>query len=114
MISDDSQSIDKWGMLKQHSTPQYLERRTRFRKSRESADRRAASHDRAFVSLAAWRRKSEPNVSHYNTKTLPKKITKIKKAKERGNIYTKMNTIFMFPVFLQFNFFRCKILHRFI
>lgn len=85
MFSEDSPPVDKWGLLKQHSTPQYLERRTRTRKSRDNIDRRAASHDRAFASLAAWRRKSEPNVAHYNTKTLPKKITKIKKAKERGN-----------------------------
>lgn len=87
IFSGDITPVDKWGLPKLHSTPQYLERqRTRIRKSRDGADRRAASHDRAFASLAAWRRKSEPNVAHYNTKTLPKKITKIKKAKERGNI----------------------------
>lgn len=77
--------MDKWSLLKQHSTPQYLERRTRVRKTRDAGDRRAASHDRSFASLAAWRRKSEPNVAHYNTKTLPKKIYKIKKAKEKAS-----------------------------
>lgn len=75
---------ERWSPLKQHSTPQYLERRTRLRKSREfSNNRRATSQDRSFPSLN-WRRKSEPGIVHtYTSKTLPKKITKLKKNKDQ-------------------------------
>lgn len=89
MVSEDTAS-ERWSPLKQHSTPQYLERRTRLRKSRDfSANRRTASQDRSFPGLN-WRRKSEPGiVNNYTAKTLPKKITKIKKNKDQtAKFYT--------------------------
>lgn len=74
---------ENWPPLKQHSTPQYLERRSRVRKTRNLSGRRAASQDRSFVSLGSWRRKSEPSmIPQYDTKTIPKKISNLKKAKE--------------------------------
>lgn len=87
---------EKWP-IKQHSTLQYLEKRSRVRKSRDqSSTRRAASQDRSFVSLGSWRRKSEPSMAppqQYNTKTMPKKITNLKKAKETSNatFYTDLS-----------------------
>lgn len=89
VVSEDTSS-ERWSPLKQHSTPQYLERRTRLRKSRDfSTNRRTASQDRSFPGLN-WRRKSEPGiVNTYTTKTLPKKITKIKKNKDQtAKFYT--------------------------
>uniref|UniRef100_A0A1Y1KCR1 DH domain-containing protein n=1 Tax=Photinus pyralis TaxID=7054 RepID=A0A1Y1KCR1_PHOPY len=80
--------------LKQHSTPQYLERRSRVRKTRDFSSRRAASSDRSFVSLTSWRRKSEPGfVNQYTSKTLPKRITKIKKSKDytTAKFYTDLS-----------------------
>ncbi|KAK5640520.1 hypothetical protein RI129_011331 [Pyrocoelia pectoralis] len=80
--------------LKQHSTPQYLERRSRVRKTRDFSSRRAASSDRSFVSLTNWRRKSEPGfINQYTSKTLPKRITKIKKAKDytTAKFYTDLS-----------------------
>ncbi|KAF5304632.1 hypothetical protein FQR65_LT07914 [Abscondita terminalis] len=80
--------------LKQHSTLQYLERRSRVRKTRDFSIRRAASQDRSFVSLASWRRKSEPGfINQYTSKTLPKRISKIKKAKDytTAKFYTDLS-----------------------
>ena len=87
-ITDED--IELWTPLKQHSTPQYLERRTRVRKSRDfSTTRRAVSYDRAFPSLGSWRRKSEPNVvQQYDTKTVPSRISKLKKAKPKESTST--------------------------
>lgn len=84
---------ENWPPLKQHSTPQYLERRSRFRKTRELPSRRAASQDRSLVSLGSWRRKSEPSmIPQYNAKTMPKKISNIKKAKESSaKFYTDLS-----------------------
>lgn len=60
-----------------------MERRSRVRQSRDLSSRRATSHDRSFPSLSSWRRKSEPNVvQQYDTKTVPVRISKIKKSKE--------------------------------
>ncbi|KAJ8966571.1 hypothetical protein NQ314_003466, partial [Rhamnusium bicolor] len=82
-LNDGEDTNDKWSPLKQYSTPHYLERRSRVRKTRDFTNRRASSQDRSFPSLGSWRRKSEPNmIPQYNSKTMPKKITKIKKAKE--------------------------------
>lgn len=45
-----------------HSPPQYLERKTRYRQSRNAfSNRRTSSHDRSFSSLTNWRRKSDPS-----------------------------------------------------
>ncbi|KAK4873112.1 hypothetical protein RN001_015141 [Aquatica leii] len=80
--------------LKQHSTLQYLERRSRVRKTRDFANRRTASQDRSFVSLTSWRRKSEPGfINQYTSKTLPKRITKIKKSKDytTAKFYTDLS-----------------------
>lgn len=85
---------DKWSPLKYDPTPHYLERRSRVRKTRDFSNRRASSQDRSFPSLSNWRRKSEPNmIPQYNSKTMPKKITKIKKAKECKNatFYTDLS-----------------------
>lgn len=94
---------EKWPSLKQHSTLQYLEKRSRVRKNRDqlqSSARRAASQDRSFVSLGNWRRKSEPSMApppppqpqQYNAKTVPKKITNLKKAKEsNATFYTDLS-----------------------
>ncbi|XP_018332639.1 uncharacterized protein LOC108742103 [Agrilus planipennis] len=83
---------EKWSPpLKQHSAPQYLERRSRFRKTRDSmGSRRAASTERSFPTLPNWRRKSEPGIiNQYTTKTLPKRITKLKKVKDQtAKFYT--------------------------
>ncbi|XP_060519561.1 uncharacterized protein LOC132697864 isoform X2 [Cylas formicarius] len=76
---------ERWSPLKPHSpTPHYLERRCRVRKTRDFSGRRASSQDRSFPSLGSWRRKSEPSMipQQYNVKTMPKKITKLKKTKE--------------------------------
>lgn len=78
--------------MKLHSTPQYLERRSRARKSRDYSNRRAASQERSFPTLN-WRRKSEPGmIPQYNIKTIPKKITKLKKTKDhRAKFYTDLS-----------------------
>ncbi|CAH1119675.1 unnamed protein product [Phaedon cochleariae] len=84
---------EKWS-YKQYSTPHYLERRSRVRKTRDFSNRRASSQDRSFLSPGNWRRKSEPSmIPQYNTKTMPKKITKIKKAKEiqSATFYTDLS-----------------------
>lgn len=85
---------EKWPSAK-HSTLQYLEKRSRVRKSRDqSSTRRAASQDRSFVSLGSWRRKSEPSMApqQYNAKTVPKKISNLKKAKEsNATFYTDLS-----------------------
>ncbi|XP_049819706.1 pleckstrin homology domain-containing family G member 1 isoform X3 [Aethina tumida] len=74
---------DKWSTYKPYSTPDYLERRSRVRKSRNLSNRRASSQDRSFTSLSNWRRKSEPEmIPQYNSKTMPKRISQMKKAKE--------------------------------
>ncbi|XP_050517497.1 uncharacterized protein LOC126892103 isoform X1 [Diabrotica virgifera virgifera] len=81
---------DKWSPLKQNSTPHYLERRSRVRKTRDFSNRRAASQDRTFPTLANWRRKSEPSmVPQYN----PKKAVKVKKHKESqsATFYTDLS-----------------------
>lgn len=66
-----------------------------MRKSRDLSNRRASSQDRAFPSLGSWRRKSEPSmgmIPQYTAKTIPKKISKIKKAKESGaKFYTDLS-----------------------
>ncbi|KAK9700646.1 RhoGEF domain [Popillia japonica] len=83
-VPEKEEAAELWLPLKkQYSTPHYLERRSRVRQSRDPSARRAASHDRAFPSLGSWRRKSEPNVvQQYDTKTVPTRISKIKKSKE--------------------------------
>lgn len=54
-----------------------------MRKTRNLSSRRATSQDRSFVSLGSWRRKSEPSmIPQYDAKTVPKKISNLKKAKE--------------------------------
>lgn len=90
-FSDDAS--ENWPPLKQHSTPQYLERRSRVRKTRDLSSRRAASQDRSFVSFGSWRRKSEPSmIPQYDSKTVPKKISNIKKAKEcSAKFYTDLS-----------------------
>lgn len=83
----EDEGNEKWSPIKQHSTPQYLERRSRVRKTRDFTKRRAASQDRPFQ-LGSWRRKSDPSgIQFYNTKTMPKKISKIKKAKECATVF---------------------------
>ncbi|XP_074028114.1 guanine nucleotide exchange factor in mesoderm isoform X3 [Leptinotarsa decemlineata] len=85
---------DKWSPLRQNSTPQYLERRSRLRKTRDFTNRRASSQDRSILSPGNWRRKSEPSmIPQYNSKTMPKKITKLKKAKEfkSATFYTDLS-----------------------
>ena len=49
--------------MKHYSTPHYLERRCRFRKSYGAltSSRRTTSQDRSFNLKSAWRRKSDPN-----------------------------------------------------
>ncbi|KAJ8944802.1 hypothetical protein NQ318_013136, partial [Aromia moschata] len=92
-LNDTEDTTDKWSPLRQY-TPHYLERRSRVRKTRDYSNRRASSQDRSFPSLGSWRRKSEPDmIPQYNSKTMPKKITKIKKAKECGNakFYTDLS-----------------------
>nr|CAH7764932.1 unnamed protein product [Callosobruchus chinensis] len=81
----DAEITEKWSPLKPSTTPHYLERRSRMRKTRDFSNRRASSQDRSFVSLGSWRRKSEPSmIPQYNSKTIPKKITKLKKSKEQA------------------------------
>ncbi|KAG5897855.1 hypothetical protein JTB14_024889 [Gonioctena quinquepunctata] len=85
---------DKWSPLRQFSTPHYLERRSRVRKTRDFSNRRASSQDRSFLSPGSWRRRSEPSmIAQYNSKTMPKKITKLKKAKESksATFYTDLS-----------------------
>lgn len=81
---------DKWTPLKINSTPHYLERRSRVRKTRNLSNRRASSQDRAFP-LGNWRRKSEPNMPLINS-AIPQK-SKLKKAKESNNstFYTDLS-----------------------
>ncbi|XP_057653823.1 uncharacterized protein LOC130892421 isoform X4 [Diorhabda carinulata] len=89
-LNETDTNNDKWLPLKQYSTPNYLERRSRVRKTRDFANRRAASQDRTFPTLTNWRRKSEPSmVPQYN----PKKTLKIKKQKEIQNatFYTDLS-----------------------
>ncbi|KRT81206.1 hypothetical protein AMK59_5180, partial [Oryctes borbonicus] len=83
-VPEKDETAELWLPLKkQYSTPHYLERRSRVRQSRDSSARRATSHDRSFPSLGSWRRKSEPNVvQQYDAKTVPIRISKIKKSKE--------------------------------
>ncbi|RZB39206.1 uncharacterized protein BDFB_005369, partial [Asbolus verrucosus] len=94
-VQETEDATDKWSPLNKHSTPHYLERRSRVRKSRDLSGRRASSQDRSFPSLGSWRRKSEPSmglIPQYNSKTIPKKISKIKKAKEGGaKFYTDLS-----------------------
>ncbi|CAG9840337.1 unnamed protein product, partial [Diabrotica balteata] len=90
MVSIQDVNNDKWSPLKQNSTPHYLERRSRVRKTRDFSNRRAASQDRTFPTLANWRRKSEPSmVPQYN----PKKAVKVKKHKESqsATFYTDLS-----------------------
>lgn len=92
LILEDT--TDKWSPLKQYTTPHYLERRGRVRKTRDFTNRRASSQDRSFSSLGSWRRKSEPNmIPQYNSKLMPKKIAKIKKTKEYSSatFYTDLS-----------------------
>lgn len=85
-LNESEDTSDKWSPLKLSPTPHYLERRSRVRKTRDLSNRRASSQDRSLVSLGSWRRKSEPSmIPQYNCKTMPKKICKIKKAKEMGS-----------------------------
>lgn len=69
-----------------------MERRSRVRKSRDFSNRRATSQERSFPTLN-WRRKSEPGmIPQYTNKTIPKKITKLKKTKEhRAKFYTDLS-----------------------
>ncbi|XP_045461885.1 pleckstrin homology domain-containing family G member 3 isoform X2 [Harmonia axyridis] len=92
-ISEIEETEEKWTPLKHSSnTPHYLERRSRIRKTVDPSGRRAASQDRTFPSLANWRRKSEPGViPQYTTKTLPHKITKLKKQKAASKFYTDLS-----------------------
>ncbi|XP_023310847.1 uncharacterized protein LOC108913314 isoform X3 [Anoplophora glabripennis] len=93
-LNDTDDTTDKWSPLRQYTTPHYLERRGRVRKTRDFTNRRASSQDRSFPSLGSWRRKSEPNmIPQYNSKTMPKKIAKIKKAKEYSSarFYTDLS-----------------------
>ncbi|CAH1100952.1 unnamed protein product [Psylliodes chrysocephalus] len=85
---------DKWSPLKQHSTPHYLERRSRARKTRDFGSRRAASQDRSFPTLANWRRKSEPSmIPQYNPVKSISKISKPKKTKDTqsATFYTDLS-----------------------
>lgn len=88
-----AETEEKWTPLKHSSnTPHYLERRSRIRKTVDPSSRRAASQDRSFPSLASWRRKSEPGViPQYTAKTLPHKITKLKKQKAASKFYTELS-----------------------
>ncbi|XP_063911030.1 uncharacterized protein LOC135128111 isoform X2 [Zophobas morio] len=94
-VQETEDTTEKWSPLNKHSTPHYLERRSRVRKSRDLSGRRASSQDRSFPSLGSWRRKSEPSmgiIPQYNAKTIPKKISKLKKAKESGaKFYTDLS-----------------------
>ncbi|XP_064216001.1 uncharacterized protein GEFmeso isoform X2 [Tribolium castaneum] len=94
-VQETEDTTEKWSPLNKNSTPHYLERRSRVRKSRDLSNRRASSQDRAFPSLGSWRRKSEPSmgmIPQYTAKTIPKKISKLKKAKESGaKFYTDLS-----------------------
>ncbi|XP_022915912.2 uncharacterized protein [Onthophagus taurus] len=93
-LPEKEETPEMWTPLKkQYSTPHYLERRSRVRQSRDLSSRRAASHDRSFPSLGNWRRKSEPNVvQQYDNKTVPSRISKLKKAKEStSTFYTDLS-----------------------
>ncbi|KAJ8919738.1 hypothetical protein NQ315_006266 [Exocentrus adspersus] len=93
-LSVTEDTTDKWSPLRQYSTPHYLERRCRVRKTRDFTNRRASSQDRSFPSLGNWRRKSEPGmIPQYNSKLMPKKIAKIKKTKEcsSARFYTDLS-----------------------
>ncbi|XP_044766488.1 uncharacterized protein LOC123322602 isoform X2 [Coccinella septempunctata] len=92
-INEIEETEEKWTPLKHSSnTPHYLERRSRTRKTAEAPNRRAASQDRSFPSLTNWRRKSEPGViPQYTAKTLPHKITKLKKQKAASKFYTDLS-----------------------
>ncbi|CAH0547718.1 unnamed protein product [Brassicogethes aeneus] len=83
---------EKWS-TKPYSTPDYLERRSRVRKSGYLTNRRASSQDRSFASLSNWRRKSEPDmIPQYTTKTMPKRITQLKKVKAgNATFYTDLS-----------------------
>lgn len=63
-----------------------------MRKSRDFSSRRTSSQERSFPTLS-WRRKSEPGmIPQYNNKTIPKKISKLKKTKEhRAKFYTDLS-----------------------
>ncbi|XP_066148186.1 uncharacterized protein [Euwallacea fornicatus] len=83
----DDTSIGSWSPLKYSSTtPHYLERRSRVRKNRELSKERSISQDRTFTTFGSWRRKSEPGVipQPYDSKVIPKRISKLKKSKEIG------------------------------
>jgi hypothetical protein len=94
-VQETEDTTEKWSPLNKHSAPHYLERRSRVRKSRDLSGRRASSQDRSFPTLGGWRRKSEPSmemIPQYNSKTIPKKISKIKKAKEScAKFYTDLS-----------------------
>ncbi|XP_076264723.1 guanine nucleotide exchange factor in mesoderm isoform X1 [Rhynchophorus ferrugineus] len=93
-ISEDGS--EKWSPLKNSSsTPHYLERRSR-KKTQEVKESRSSSQDRIFP-LGNWRRKSEPSMvpQQYDSKTIPKKISKLKKNKETGSstFYTDLSDL---------------------
>ncbi|KAL1518336.1 hypothetical protein ABEB36_001975 [Hypothenemus hampei] len=78
---DSEETSERWSPLKHNSiTPHYLEKRSRVKKTRE----RSVSQDRSFTSFGSWRRKSDPSMipQQYDSKVVPKKISKLKKSKE--------------------------------
>lgn len=82
------EQYDKSSPIKQHTTPQYLERRGRFRKTRDFSVRRATSQDRTFPSLGKWRRQSDPSGCQYKT---AKKSPKAKKSPDSSVFYTDLS-----------------------
>ncbi|KAL3284502.1 hypothetical protein HHI36_018661 [Cryptolaemus montrouzieri] len=92
-IDKMEESSEKWAPLKHSSnTPHYLERRSRVHRTLDQPNRRTASQDRSFSSLSNWRRKSEPGViPQFNSKTLPRKTTKLKKQKPASTFYTDLS-----------------------
>ncbi|KAK9887048.1 hypothetical protein WA026_019972 [Henosepilachna vigintioctopunctata] len=89
---NEEEKAEKWSLKHSSNTPHYLENRSRNRKPTDPTGRRAASQDRSFSTLSNWRRKSEPGViPQYNTKTLPHKISKMKKQKSASKFYTDLS-----------------------
>ncbi|XP_030746496.1 pleckstrin homology domain-containing family G member 2-like isoform X2 [Sitophilus oryzae] len=97
-VTETEDASEKWSPLKHNSpTPHYLERRSRRKTQELMKDQRSASQDRMFPALGSWRRKSEPSMipQVYDSKTVPKKISKLKKTKETGSstFYTDISDV---------------------
>ncbi|CAH1125212.1 unnamed protein product [Ceutorhynchus assimilis] len=95
-VTETDDTSEKWLPLKHNSTtPHYLEKRTRVRKTRGDFSKdRSISQDRTFTSFGSWRRKSEPMIpQQYDNKIVTTKISKLKKTKENGSstFYTDLS-----------------------